>query len=137
MCSNSHPVLRILHLEDCELDKELIDRAMASQGIHGETHWKQTGREFATALAESSFDVVLCDSGGPSFNGMDALALTRQLQPGAAFIFVTGQCKEAIAEDLAMSGADAVVQKDALAELAQVLPRAFERRGRGAGRSIP
>src|SRR5882672_5118832 len=99
MYPNFHTGLRILHLEDCELDKELIDRALASQGIRGERHWTQTGGEFATALAESSFDLVLCDSGGPGFNGMDALALTRQLQPGAAFIFVTGQCKEAIAED--------------------------------------
>lgn len=129
MSSNSSS-LRILHLEDCELDKELIDRALAAHGIHGQSHWTQTGGAFATALADGCFDVVLCDSGGPGFNGIDALALTRQLQPEAAFIFVTGQCKESVAKNLAMSGADGVVCKNALAELAQVLPLAFERRGR-------
>jgi len=123
-------MLRILHLEDCELDRELIEMAMVNQRIEGEIRWAKTVDELAKMLADTPVELVLCDSSGPGIDGGAALALTRQLQPEAVFVFVTGQCKEAIADGLANSGADGLVRKDKLVEMAQVLQRAFERKGR-------
>ena len=126
-------MLRILHLEDCELDRELVGQAMVAQGLGCEIRWAKSGDEFAKMLAAAPVDLVLCDSSGPGIDGGAALALVRQLQPEAVFVFVTGQCKEAIARGLALSGADGIVRKDHLAEMVGVLPRAFERRGRSYG----
>jgi CheY-like chemotaxis protein len=130
-------MLRILHLDDSDPDRELICRAMVAQGIKAEVHGAKSGEDFARILADVPVDLVLCDSGGPRFHGREALALVRQLQPDAVFVFVTGQCKGAIAESLAASGADGIVRKDYLAEMAEVLPRAFERQGRALYPPIP
>ena len=107
------------------------------EGIEGEIHCAKSGEDFARILAEVPVDLVLCDSGGARFHGREALALVRQLRPEAVFVFVTGQCKEAVAESLAISGADGIVRKDHLAEMAQVLPRAFERQGRALRPGTP
>ena len=123
-------MLRILHLEDCELDQELIYQALVHQGIECEARWAKSGDQFAKMLADAPVDLVLCDSSGPGIDGTAALALTRQVRPEAVFVFVTGQCKEAIADGLARLGADGIVQKDRLTELAQVLHAILKRAGR-------
>ena|SRR5688572_3356993 len=122
-------MLRILHLEDNALDRELIEHAMAAHGIKGETHWVNSRKTFVSILADVPVDLVLCDSGAPGFDGDEALVLVRQLQPEAVFVFVTGRCNEDIAKNLSLSGADGIVRKDKLAEMVHVLPRAFERQG--------
>lgn len=120
----------ILHLEDSESDRELIGRAMLNQGIECEVHWAKSNEEFAKMLADDPVDLVLCDSSGHGVDGGTALALVRQMQPDAVFVFVTGRCNGSLAEGLAFWGSDGIVRKDNLAEMAQVLPRAFKRKGR-------
>ena len=122
--------MRILHLEDCELDRELVDLTLEHQGIERTSYWAKTGEEFAALLNDKQVDLILCDGTGPGFEGTQALTLARQLQPAAAFVYVTGHTAGPVLEALAQSGADGVVSKAKLKELAEVLPRAFERKGR-------
>jgi len=70
-------------------------------------------------------DLILCDNGGPNIDGKEALAPVRQLQSNAVFVYVTGYTGP-VREELKLSDADGAVSKLKLAELAQVLPRAFE-----------
>jgi CheY-like chemotaxis protein len=123
-------MLRILHLEDCLTDRELIRQTLVKQCIRCELRWVTLRDDFARVLADVPLDLVLSDGGGLDFDGKEALALVRQMQPEAVFVFVTGQCKEVIAGSLTDSGADGIVRKDNLTELSEVLPAAFERRGR-------
>src|SRR5688572_20631320 len=76
-------MLRILHLDDSDPDRELICRAMVAQGIKAEVHCAKSAEDFARILADVPVDLVLCDSGGTMFHGREALALVRQLQPEA------------------------------------------------------
>lgn len=122
-------MLRILHLEDNSLDHELIESALEDHGIHGEIFWARTGEEFTTVLSKNEVDLVLCDNGGPNFDGKEALTLVRLLQPKAAFVYLTGYTGPVL-EELKQSGADGVVSKTKLAELALVVPLALEKRGR-------
>jgi CheY-like chemotaxis protein len=128
-CNYAPVMLRILHLEDNSLDHELIASALEEHGIHGEVFWAKTGEEFTTILGGHEVDLVLCDNGGPDFDGKEALALVRRLQPNATFVYVTGYVGPVL-EELKQWGADGVVSKVKLAELALVVPLAFERRGR-------
>src|ERR1044071_357379 len=93
-------MLRVLHLEDSELDRELIRRALNEQGIEHESHWATTKALFVAVLDKMPIDVVLCDSGGPGFDGKEALALVRSRQPRAVFIYVTGHTEGAVFDTL-------------------------------------
>ena len=65
-------MLRVLHLEDSELDRELIRAALNEQGIEHESHWATTKALFTAVIDKLAVDVVLCDSGGPGFDGKEA-----------------------------------------------------------------
>jgi DNA-binding NarL/FixJ family response regulator len=123
-------MLRVLHLEDCEHDRELIRAALNDQGIEHESHWATTKALFTAVLDKMAVDVVLCDSGGPGFDGKEALALVRSRQPQAVFIYVTGHSKGAVFDALNRSGADGAVSKTNLPVVAETIVRALKARGR-------
>ena len=124
-------MLRILHLEDSEADTELIRAALNGQGVEYESHWAPTKALFVAILDRVPVDVVLCDSGGPGFDGKEALALVRSRQPQAVFIFVTGHTGGPVFDALKKSGADGVVSKSDFPLVGQTIARAF-RAGGGA-----
>jgi CheY-like chemotaxis protein len=126
-------MLRVLHLEDSEADRELICAAMNGQGIEHESHWVATKALFVTILDKLPVDVVLCDSGGPRFDGKEALALVRSRQPRAVFIFVTGHHDGPVFDGLKRSGADGVVAKANLPSVGEAIACALEARGRDSG----
>ena len=83
------PRLRILHLEDSTDDRDLTAAALDSQEIEHELHWAHSKEMFVALLDRIQFDVVLSDSGGPGFDGKEALAVVRRRRPEAVFIFLT------------------------------------------------
>ena len=123
-------MLRILHLDDSLSDRELTEAALGSQGIKHELCWASNKTMFVALLDRIQFDVVLSDSGGPSFEGKEALALVRRRQPEAAFIFLTGHSKGPFFDALMQSGADGVLSKEDLAVIGETILRTVR-----AGRS--
>ncbi|MFC6670815.1 sensor histidine kinase [Marinobacterium aestuariivivens] len=118
--------LRILHLEDSTDDADLIQAALAAQGLPARVQLAVSRDDFLNALNSEGFDLILSDSSVPGFSGQAALALTRQQCPGVPFIFVSGydDSDDKQARD---SGAEAAfVSKAALERLAPTIERALK-----------
>ena len=86
--------LRILLLEDCREDAELILLELKSAGLLFTAQCVSTQPEFVDALQEFKPDLVLSDYALPDFRGMEAMIVARQHSPDLPFILVTGALGE-------------------------------------------
>src|ERR1700681_3450721 len=82
--------LRILMLEDSELDAELIRGELESAGIECQVRLVQEKEPFCASLKTFRPDVILADYQLPSFIGETALALAQEHCPEVPLIFVSG-----------------------------------------------
>ena len=98
--TTTHP-LRILSLEDDPNDAELIQERLQSEGIACELSRVDTQEAFLGALEQGGvdrgIDLILADYTLPSFDGLSALKLAKQVRPGVPFIFVSGTLGEEVA----------------------------------------
>lgn len=117
--------LRFLLLEDSLLYTELIEEYLETSGINCEIIQVATREEFQTALATNSFDLILSDYTLPSFDGISALKIAKQICPDIPFIFVTATLGEEVAIETLKSGATDYVLKQGLGRLAQSVKRAL------------
>ena len=117
--------LRILYLEDNQFDAELIRRMLAKECLLRELVRVETEEDFKAELAWGAFDLILSDYTLPSFNGMAALALAQQKQPGTPFIFVSGTIEEELAIESLKQGAADYVLKNRISRLAPAVRRAL------------
>jgi len=116
--------LHILHLEDHEGDAELIRlRLVAAFGPQCKIQRVASAAEFAAALDEGPFDVVLSDGAVTGIDGLSALRLSRAKYRDVPFIFLCGAPKSMQGDRMIAAGATDYVEKSTLAEL----PRAIER----------
>ena len=104
--------LRILSLEDSELDAELILRELKQGGLEFVSTRVQNGDDFARALAEFQPDMILADYKLPTFNGAQALAMARECCPDVPVIIISGAVGEETAVELLKNGATDFVLKD-------------------------
>jgi PAS domain S-box-containing protein len=118
--------LRVLHLEDSPADAELIRETLADGGLECEVIRVDTRQDFADALEQSRFDVVLADYTLPAFDGLSALAIVKETCPDVPFIFVTGTLGEDIAIETMKKGATDYVLKGKLSRLVPAVRRAFK-----------
>jgi len=124
MDSNAQPI-RILFVEDVELDAELAQAQLKKGGV-AHTAWRvQSEAELRRALAENSPDVILSDFTLPQFGGLDALQISRELAPDTPFIFVSGTIGEERAVTALQQGAVDYLVKDNLARLPSAVTRAL------------
>lgn len=82
--------LRILLLEDDPAEAELIAQELADDGFGFSLTRVQTEADLFRELDDDPPDLVLSDHGRPTFDGIRALDITRQLQPRLPFIFISG-----------------------------------------------
>ena len=126
--------IRILILEDDSSDAELVQRELRKAGF-GFTALVVDGREgFLDGLSDFNPDLVLSDKSLPQMDGVDALALARQLRPDVLFVFVSGSMGEERAIELLKSGATDYVLKDRLTRLAPAVRRALVETGERTNR---
>lgn len=118
--------LRILYVEDNELDAILVGRELARDGLQADLDRIWTEPEFKTKLRAGGFDLILCDNRLPGFSGMKALALARELKPETPFIFVSGTIGEEVAVEALKSGATDYVIKDRIGRLPSAVRRALQ-----------
>jgi len=117
--------LRILHLEDNDLDAELIMATLESEGVTGEWQRVQNREDFVNAVQAADFDVILADYALPAFDGLNALALAQAVHPEVPFIFVSGALGEERAIEAFKRGATDYVVKTHLHRLAPAVRRAL------------
>jgi CheY-like chemotaxis protein len=118
--------LRLLVLEDNELDAELAERALTKAGLSITSIRVDTEGSYVEALNTFKPTVVLSDFSLPHFDGLSALDLARRLAPDVPFIFVSGSIDEARAAEAMQRGATGYVLKDRLEMLAPVVTRAIQ-----------
>jgi two-component system, NarL family, sensor histidine kinase UhpB len=117
--------LRILFLEDVETDAELIGRELGKAGLHFRSRRVENREQFVEALEDFSPDLILADYSLPAFDGLSALAITREKGLEIPFLFVSGAIGEEVAIETLKSGATDYVLKNRLSRLALSVDRAL------------
>jgi sigma-B regulation protein RsbU (phosphoserine phosphatase) len=106
--------LRILLLEDSNLDAELAMRELKRGGLEFVSARVQSGTEFQHALTEFRPCLILADFKLPAFDGRQALDMALQVCPDVPVIIVSGAVGEETAVELLKNGATDFVLKDRL-----------------------
>ncbi|MDH4052338.1 MAG: histidine kinase [Rubrivivax sp.] len=127
--------LRVLHLEDSELDHELALAHLRRAGLDVDCRRVESRAEFDAALDEP-WDLILSDYNLPGFSGLSALQIVRQRRLELPFVLVSGEIGEETAVDAMRNGASDYLLKNNLARLAPAVEHAIEaaetRRARAA-----
>jgi len=125
-------VLRILLLEDSALDAELVTEALIGADLSVSIERAVSAQEFTRAVRDESWDLILADYLLPSFNGLHALDIAREVARATPFVFVSGALGEEVAVEALKRGATDYVLKEKLDRLPATVLRALaEARERG------
>lgn len=118
----------ILHLEDSDLDAELVRDRLEKAGLPVAIERVSNRKDFIARLQQQRYDLVLSDYQVPTFQGLAALELARGYQPDTPFIFVSGAMGEEFAIETLKRGATDYVLKQRLTRLPAAIERALEAR---------
>ena len=124
--------LRVLFVDDSELDVELAARALRQSGHRIESARVETGAAMEEKLAQGGWDVVICDHNMPEFDSVSALALLQSRGGDLPFVIVSGMIPDDIAIEAMRRGARDFVSKDNLSRLAPVVEREIREAGNRA-----
>jgi two-component sensor histidine kinase len=117
--------VRLLMLEDSELDAALVERELDRSELQIEYQRVSTRAGYTEALERGGFDLILSDFSLPDFDGVEALDLARRLAPESPFIFVSGVVGEEFAIESLKEGATDYVLKQRLERLPSAVRRAL------------
>jgi len=117
--------LRVLHVEDNELDAELVAQALRKGGFRVSTVVVQTEAAFEEQLRLRLPDVVLADYNLPQWQGMEALEVLLRAALDIPLILVSGALGDVTAVECIKRGATDYVLKDGLARLPEAIRRAL------------
>ncbi len=117
--------IRLLLLEDSQLDADLAGKYLKSAGVAFELTRVETREQFTDALGGKTFDMILADYSLPDFDGQQALEIAQKIARDVPFIFVSGTLGEEIAIDSLRCGATDYVLKKRLDRLAPAVTRAL------------
>lgn len=119
-------VLRVLHVEDAEVDHQLACAHLQRAGYTLHARRVETEAELLHALAHAQWDVVLCDYNLPNFSGLRALELLRHSGSALPVVLLSGQIGEEMAVTAMRDGASDYILKSNLARLAPAVGNAIE-----------
>jgi signal transduction histidine kinase len=117
--------LRLLHLEDSELDHELMLAQLRRGGVDPQASRVDTERDFLQAL-QQPWDVIVSDYNLPGFSGLVALDLLKAHGCTAPFVLVSGEIGEDTAVEAMRNGASDYLLKNNLARLVPALLHAVD-----------
>lgn len=115
--------LTILNLGGDLSDGDLTRADQAAEGIEYEVKIAADEEEFIAALKSGRIDLIISDYSLPSFDGLAALARTREIYPDLPFIFLTATTREERANDSLQSGFADSVPKGRLGRLGHTVRR--------------
>lgn len=117
--------MKILHLEDNEIDAELVRELVLGEWPQCEITVVATRFAFTGQLQMLRFDLILADFSVVSFDGMEALSIALIRAPDTPFIFLSGTLGEDRGIEAVRCGAHDYVLKDNMKRLLTVIPRAL------------
>jgi formate hydrogenlyase transcriptional activator len=117
--------IRILYLEDDPKDAELVQATLESEGVNCQITRVEGKPEFVTSLQQGGFDLILADYTLPSFDGISALGIAKEIRPEVPFIFVSGTLGEEVAIEALKLGATDYVFKTRLSRILPSVQRAL------------
>ncbi|HEX3797933.1 MAG TPA: PAS domain S-box protein [Verrucomicrobiae bacterium] len=117
--------LRILMLEDCHLDAELVQGELRKAFPALEILRAQNEEEFTAALKDPLPDLILSDYNLPTYSGPKALRLVRARCAEIPFISISGSIGEERLVEMIHDGAVDYVPKNNLAKLLPAVQRAL------------
>ncbi|HKW30352.1 MAG TPA: PAS domain S-box protein [Verrucomicrobiae bacterium] len=120
--------VRILHLEDNENDHVLVREMLFAEGLACELVAVKTREDFDSAVRLNKYDLIISDYTLPSFDGLRALSLAREVCPETPFIFFSGTIGEEAAVESLRNGAADYVLKQRPSRLAPAVRRALRSR---------
>ncbi len=123
--SSAERRLRVLHVEDSELDHQLIVAQLRRAGLDLEVHRVDTLAEVAQALTEA-WDAIVSDYNLPGFSGLVVLDMLKESKRLIPFVLVSGEIGEDTAVAAMRTGASDYLLKNNLARLAPALLHAIE-----------
>lgn len=124
MNGQSHKV-RILQVEDSELDAELVQSELEEDGLDYEVRLVDDEQAYVAALDEFRPDIVLSDLSMPHFSGERALQILRARTADLPFIFISATLGEEAAIEALRSGATDYILKHNTARLPSAVRRAL------------
>ena len=120
--------VKVLLVEDLPSDALLVLREIKKNNIEIQSHTVDSLDEYVSALHEFQPDIILSDYNLPTFNGMKALCLRKEIAPHTPFILVTGTNNEETAVECMKAGADDYIIKENLKRLGQAFMAALEKK---------
>jgi signal transduction histidine kinase len=118
--------IRILHLEDSELDHQLVCRAITAAGLQFAIARVDTLADFSNATAQSAFDLILADYRLPGFTALDAWHALPPSDERPPFVLLSGAIGEAAAVAAIHMGISDFLPKDELAQLGRLILRTLQ-----------
>jgi len=130
---NGHErTIKVLLLEDNPRDVALVTALLEQDALNCDLHRVTTGEDFAAALKNEPFDLIISDYTLPSFNGFAALALRQEVAPDVPFVLFSGSLGEENAVESLKKGATDYVIKQRPERLGPSVRRAIQE-GRSGG----
>ncbi|MDH4061408.1 MAG: histidine kinase [Aquincola sp.] len=117
--------LRVLHLEDSEVDHDLVVAWLKREGRELQTLRVDSEAGFRAAL-EEDWDAVLSDYNLPGFSGLAALEILKTSGRLLPFVILSGEIGEDVAVQAMRNGASDYLLKSNLARLDPALEHAIE-----------
>jgi len=117
--------LRVLHVEDSELDHQLIMAQLRRAGLDLEFERVDTVPAVAQALSQP-WDAIISDYNLPGYSGLLVLDMLKESRRLIPFILVSGEIGEDTAVAAMRNGASDYLLKNNLARLAPALLHAIE-----------
>jgi signal transduction histidine kinase len=133
--SDAPATIRVLIVEDSELDAELVVDEISRDGFSIDALRVDDEREYLAALVEFAPDIIISDLSMPDFSGYRALELLRERAPDTPFLFVSGTMGEEAAVEAVRRGATDYVLKHNLARLPSSFRRALREAEERSARS--
>ena len=118
--------LRILHLEDSDVDHALVRRALERSGETFELHRVESLAGFADKVASDHFDIVLADYRLAGFTALDAWQLLQAHAEPPPFILLSGAIGESAAVSAIKLGISDYLSKDEISRVPAAIRRVIE-----------
>src|SRR5512138_332921 len=115
--------LRLLIIEDSDNDAQLLLRDIKRLGYQVEYERVETAEQIRSALANKTWDLVICDYSLPRLDAPTALSILKSTSLDLPFIIVSGTIGEETAVNALKSGAHDFIIKGKLARLGPAIER--------------
>lgn len=120
--------LKILLVEDSEIDADLIIRFLKKQNIDFSHSRVWNNKDYINEINENNFDLILADHSLPQFSGIEAFRIAKNGNKNIPFILITGTVSEQTLIEYAKEGVDDYILKENLLRLPSAIANAVSKK---------